>query len=193
MADEEKLKLDREKLDLDRERLNFDRDKAAYDQNYSQFRSLNDHLLRLPTLSTTLTGGLWFAAGVQDKLPLALEVRFALIYLAGWFGVMLILVMFRLRDVMQSYLDRLQTFNPAMFATGEPKNPQLPGLLRSYSMVRLFAVMAFIAAALSWVGAFWLFWPSTWPCVWWGVGATIALVLATFGVIMRRKSAELTI
>jgi hypothetical protein len=94
---------------------------------------------------------------------------------------------------MQSYLDRLKTFNPPMYANGEPKDPLLPGLLRSYSMVRLFAVMAFIAATLSWIGAFWLFWRPTWPSVWLGVGATIALVLATVWVIMRPKDAELTI
>jgi hypothetical protein len=193
MAEDEKLKLEREKLELDREKIKFDRDKAAFDQNYSQFRSLNDHLLRLPTLYTTLTGGLWFAAGVQDKLPLAPEVRFALIYLAGWFGLMLILVMFRLRDVMQSYLDQLQTFNPATFASGQPKKPRLPGLLRSYSMVDLFAVMAFIAAALSWIGAFWLFWPPAWPSVWLGVGATMVLVVAMFWVIMLGKSTQKTL
>jgi hypothetical protein len=122
---------------------------------------------------------------VQDKLPP--EIRFALIYLAGWFNLMIALVMFRLRDVMQSYLDRLREFHPPMFASGEPLKPQLPGLLRGYSMVRLFAVMSGIAVTLSWIGAFTFFWPNGWSSVWWGVGATMALVLGMFWVIMRRK------
>ena len=63
---------------------------------------VNDHLHRLPALSMTLTGGLWFAAGVQPNLPH--EIRFALIYVAGWFSLMLIVVMWRLRDVMDSWL-----------------------------------------------------------------------------------------
>jgi len=66
--DRRRLELDREKLNLDRSKLEFDRQKTVYDQNFAQFRNLNDHLHRLPTLSTTLTGGLWFAAGVQPTL-----------------------------------------------------------------------------------------------------------------------------
>lgn len=190
MANEEESvsSFEREKLELEKAKLAQDRDKTAFDQNFAQFRNLNDHLHRLPTLSTTLTGGLWFAAGVQKDLPA--EIRFALLYLAGWFSLMLILVMFRLRDVMQSYLDKIGKFHPHAFASGEPLNPQMPGLLANYSMVRLFAAMSFIAVGLSWFGAFKFFWPDGWPCRAYGVAATIAMVLLLLIFIMRRKGRE---
>lgn len=181
--------LDERKLKLEQSKLAQDRDKAAYDQNFLQFRNLNDHLHRLPTLSTTLTGGLWFAAGVQKDLPP--EIRFALLYLAGWFSLMLILVMFRLRDVMACYLEKIGQFHPPFFASGEPRSPQLPGLLAGYSMVRLFAAMSGIAGVLSWIGAFTFFWPAGWPYRGFGiVGTLVVIVLLLLWVMMRRKDSE---
>ena len=45
---------------------NFEREKACYQQNFEQARSLNGQMNRVPVLAMTLTGGLWFAAGVTE-------------------------------------------------------------------------------------------------------------------------------
>lgn len=180
LVDWYKLQLDRQKLALDQSKLAFDRDKASYDQNFNHFRNLNDHLHRLPTLCTTIAGGIWFAAGIKDTLDPAM--RFALMYLAGWFSLMLILVMIRMRDVMESYLEKIKEFNLPSFAGGKPKKPALPQFL-DYSMVSLFAAMAGITVVLSWLAEFYLFWPSTWCSVWYGVATTVVLVLSLFAII----------
>lgn len=158
---------------------------AVYNQNFAQFRSLSDQLHRLPTFSTTLIGGLWFAAGLKDTL--ATEIRFALIYLAGWFGLLAIFVMFRLRDVMQSYQEKIEEFYPDGYASGMPQKPMLSAPFNSYSMVLIFAIMAGITVLLSWAAAFIIFWPKNWICAWYGVGATLAAVLSLLCLIVLLK------
>jgi hypothetical protein len=186
--DRDKLTTDALKLELDRQKLKLDHDKAVFDQNFAQFRNLNDHLHRLPALSTTLTGGLWFAAGIQKDLPI--EIKFGLLYLAGWFSLILVLVMFRLRDVMESYLEKIKQFAGDGFATGEPTSPSFPGMPQSYDMVRLFALMGLIAGVLSWVGCFYFFW--SWSdCLRYGfLAATAVLLLAMFAFTRRSKTRD---
>ena len=55
----------------------FEREKVCYEQNFEQARSLNGQMNQVPVLAMTLTGGLWFAAGVTENLyP---EIRFDLL------------------------------------------------------------------------------------------------------------------
>ena len=65
--------------------------------------------------------------------------------------------MYRLRDVMESYLEQLKKFEPSGHVSGDPAKPRLPKAFKNYSMVRLFVGMAFLTAILSWIGGFGFF------------------------------------
>ena len=68
----------------------------------------------------TLTGGLWFGAGVTEHIPT--EIRFALLLFAGLCNLALILAVLRVRDVLESYLEKIKTFREASFASGRAEN-----------------------------------------------------------------------
>jgi hypothetical protein len=156
----------------------------CYVQNFEQFRSLNTQMNQVPVLAMTLTGGLWFGAGVTDHLDT--EIRFALLMLAGLSNVALVLVVLRIRDVLECYLERIQAFHPPSFAGGVPKQPRVPWL-GSYSMITIFCTLMLLAAAFSFVGAFSKYWPFT-ISLWWGVGGFSALLVFLYLVIFKRGS-----
>jgi hypothetical protein len=159
------------------------REELCYVQNFEQFRNLNAQMNHVPALAMTLTGGLWFGAGATENLDL--EIRFALLMLAGFNNLALILIVYRIRDVLESYLERIETFHPTSFAGGTPKNPRLPWL-GSYSMITVFCVLMLLAAIFSFIGGFWKYWPSA-ICVWWGVATLGLLLLGLYFLIFRRK------
>ena len=145
----------------------------CYTQNFEQARSLNTQMNHVPVLAMTLTGGLWFGAGVTKDLPE--EIRFALLIFAGFCNLSLIFAVLRIRDVLESYLEKLNEFNPENFASGKPKNPKLPWL-GSYSMILIYCALMLIGSLFSFVGAFWIYWPfesSRW------IGVILLLVLLT--------------
>src|SRR4051794_30890452 len=114
------------------------RERLCYVQNFEQFRSLNTQMTQVPVLAMTLTGGLWFGAGVTDHIDT--EIRFALLMLAGLSNIALTLVILRIRDVMEGYLDRIRDFHPTSFAGGKSKLPRVPWL-GSYSMITIFCTL----------------------------------------------------
>ncbi len=154
------------------------RQRLCYEQNFEQARSLNAQMNQVPVLAMTLTGGLWFGAGVTEKLPD--EIRFALLMFAGLCNLSLILAVLRIRDVLESYLEKVQEFYPKGFASGKPTNPKLPWL-GSYSMISIYCTLMLIAAFFSFFGAFWKYWPFVVPR-WAGV---IALVVLLGGIYVR--------
>jgi hypothetical protein len=134
----------------------FEREKVCYEQNFEQFRSLNEQMNRVPTIAVTLTGGLWFGAAVTQNMDLM--IRFALLVFAGLANVALGLSCLRIRDVMQSYAEKIRAFNETSFASGRPARPTL-GRFGDYSMIGIYAVLMVFAALLSWVAPS----PSTGP------------------------------
>ncbi|MDE2914926.1 MAG: hypothetical protein OXL68_18640 [Paracoccaceae bacterium] len=140
----------------------------------------------IPALAMTLTGGLWFGAGATVNLDI--EIRFALLMLAGFSNLALILIVYRIRDVLESYLERIEAFHPPSFVRGTPRNPRLPWL-GSYSMITIFCVLMLLAAIFSLIGAFWKYWPFA-ICVWWGVAALGLLLLCLYRILFRRRSAN---
>jgi len=158
------------------------REEICYVQNFEQFRNLNAQMNHVPALAMTLTGGLWFGAGATENLDV--EIRFALLMLAGFSDLALILIVYRIRDVLESYLERIETFHPASFAGGTPKKPRLPWL-GSYSMITIFCVLMLLAAIFSFIGAFWKYWPFA-ISVWWGAAALVLLLLGLYFLIFRR-------
>jgi hypothetical protein len=158
-----------------------DRQKACYEQNFEQARSLNVQMNNVPVLAMTLTGGLWFGAGVTQNLPT--EIRFALLLFAGLCNLALILAILRIRDVLESYLEKIKEFHPQSFASGRPVSPKIPWL-GSYSMISIYAALMFIGGIFSFFGAFWKYWPFE-LCRWLGVAALISILFVLYLILFR--------
>lgn len=134
----------------------FEREKVCYEQNFKHARGLNAQMNQIPTLAITLTGGLWFAAGLTEKLQP--NMRFGLLLFAWLCDIGLVLAMIRVRDVFHSYLEKLKEFNPDSYVQGRPAKPAI-GRLGAYSMVAVYALLMLCASLLSIVGAFAFYWP----------------------------------
>jgi hypothetical protein len=156
----------------------FERDQVCYEQNCEHARSLNIQMNGIPVLAVTLTGGLWF--GVVSTQGLGTQVRFALLAFAGICNIALALSALRIRDVFQSYIERIEEFNPSAAATGKPKKPIVPGL-RGYSMISLLCSLMFLASGLSFFGAFEHYWPFEFSsCFGWGALAVLLVPLVAY-------------
>lgn len=157
----------------------FEREKASYEQNFEQARGLNAQMNQIPTLAMTLTGGLWFAAGVTEKMQT--PMRFGLLIFAGLCNIGLVLAILRVRDVFHSYLEKLKTFHPPSYVDGRPTSPKM-GRLGDYSMVTVYALLMLIASLLSLLGAFKFYWPFEARMIPLGIGVAIGSLttLATF-------------
>lgn len=141
---------------MDIQQLEFERERVCYEQNFEQARSLNGQMNQIPTVAITLTGGLWFAAGLTVKMQA--QMRFGLLIFAALCDVGLGLAILRVRDVFHSYLEKLKVFHPPSFVEGRPTRPKM-GRLGSYSMVTVYALLMFAACLLSLFGAFTFYWP----------------------------------
>jgi len=137
----------------------FEREKICYEQNFQQARSLNEHLHRIPTLSMTLTGGLWFGVGLKaDVDPV---FRSALLLFTGIGNLFLILVALKIRDVFQSYLEKISAFHPDSYVKGSPQKPTVKRMGK-YTMLMFFLVLMLTAALMSFGGALYIGWPCGW-------------------------------
>lgn len=159
------------------------RQRVCYEQNFEQARSLNVQMNQVPALAMTLTGGLWFGAGVTKNLyP---QIRFGLLLFAGFCNIALILAALRIRDVFHSYLERIKEFHPASFASGKPKNPKVPQL-GDYSMISIYCVLMAIGGLLSFIGALGFYWPFKFT-PWFGLVALIAILVLLYFTLFRRN------
>lgn len=129
---------------------NFEREKVCYQQNFEQARSLNSQMNRVPVLAMTLTGGLWFAAGIAENLHCVM--RFALLLFAGFCNLALIAAVLRIRDVIQSYLEKLKDFHPDGYVGGKSESSMVPWL-SDYSMIVIFCMLMGVGSLLSFGGA----------------------------------------
>lgn len=127
-----------------------------FEHNSAQVRALNEQMNRVPALSITLTGGLWFGAGAVESLDEV--IRFGLLLFAGLSNLVLVLACIRIRDVLASYFEKIAEFDPTSAASGRPQRAKL-GQLGNYSMITLYSLLMTTAAALSFMGAIVFFWP----------------------------------
>jgi len=163
------------------------REKTCYVQNFEQARSLNSQMNNVPVLAMTLTGGLWFAAGVTDNLfP---EIRFLLLLFAGFCNIALIFSAIRIRDVFHSYLEKIEAFHPESYTTGKPKNPKAP-MLGDYSMISIYSTLMGIAAFLSFLGAFVFYWPFFDVPFWVGLIILFVVLVIFYLLLFRREKAD---
>lgn len=166
----------------------FEREKLCYQHNTAQMRALNEQMTRVPPIAITLTGGLWFAASQGSVDPV---IKFGLLLFAGIANVGLGFSCFRIRDVMKSYLEKIEEFDPAYFANGRPKKPLLPWFV-DYSMITIYVSLMGAAALLSIGGALTTFWPfeqSRWFALIAAGAVCIALPLLQ-SLLKRRSSAR---
>jgi 2-polyprenyl-3-methyl-5-hydroxy-6-metoxy-1,4-benzoquinol methylase len=89
---------------------------AAFNQNHEAFRSLNQQMWQIPLISMTLTGGLWFGVSTVGDNPV---FKLALLGLACVGNLILLVVIHRLRFVMDGYLCWLETFDVSGFVKAE--------------------------------------------------------------------------
>lgn len=165
----------------------FEREKVCYEQNFQQARSLNGQMNQVPVLAMTLTGGLWFAAGVTENLYA--ELRFGLLLFAGFCNIALILAALRIRDVFRSYLERIKQFHPESFASGKPEGPKVPQL-GDYSMITIYCTLMAIGSVLSFAGALVFYWPFGFG-KWIGILALIVVFGALYLALFKtRQKAE---
>ncbi len=134
----------------------FERELACYDQNFSQFRSLNEQMIKIPTIAVTITGGLWFIVGANPEL--AKGVAFIFLLFAGLINIGLGVSCIRIRDVMNSYQEKIQEFSSSHYADGVPKEPVF-SFLRNYSMIIIYSSLMATAGVLSFFLAIEFYWP----------------------------------
>lgn len=168
----------------------FERERACYEQNFIQARTLNQQMNQVPTLSVTLTGGLWFAAGVSENLEIG--IRFALLLFVGLCNIALVLAAIRIRDTFASYLEKIKEFHPPSFASGRPSDPKLPSL-GDYSMISIYCSLMGVASLISFVGAFFIYWPFEQLNRWAGISVLTVILLVFFfwiGCLSMRKASQ---
>lgn len=163
----------------------FEREKVSFEQNFEQARSINSQMNRVPQIAMSLTGGLWFGAGLTEGVDP--NIRFLLLLFAGFCNIAFILICMRTRDVFQSYLEKLEAFSKGAYVSGRPENSKTPWL-GSYSMISIYASLMSFAAFSSFVGAFAFYWPFSF-CKLYGIAALlIALALLAFFVFRKKTS-----
>lgn len=84
-----------------------DRDFEIYKQRCEDFRSLNAILWQVPVMLMTITGGLWFAIA---KFEMSRYPRVGLLLFVVIINVIFMRVLYRLRQVMESLLERIHYF-----------------------------------------------------------------------------------
>ena len=166
-----------------REHEDFERERACYEQNFEQARSLNAQMNQVPVLAMSLTGGLWFAAGVTRHLYA--PIRFSLLLFAGFCDIALILAALRIRDVFHSYLEHIKNFRPDSFASGRPEHPKVPRL-GDYSMIAIYCALMAIGSILSFAGALLIYWPFQFG-KWIGIVAVVVVLVLLYCVLFRRR------
>ena len=134
----------------------FERERVCYEQNSEQARSLNVQMNQVPAFAMTLTGGLWFAVGAIEHIDDV--IRFWLLMLAGVSNLALIASVLRIRDIFDSYLEKLKEFRPKSFADGKPEQGRAP-YLTDYSMVYIYCTLMGVGSLLSIGGALTYYWP----------------------------------
>lgn len=161
----------------------FEREKACFDHNCAQVRMLSKQMGRVPTVAVTLTGGLWFAAA---QAQIDGKARFGLFLFAGFANIGLALSCFRIRDVIESYLEKIREFSPNNFSTGRPRRPTLHKFSK-YSMISVYAGLMVVAAIMSFAAAFIFYWPFAEAYRWLSIFVFLLMLIALAGSILDKR------
>lgn len=128
----------------------FQRDKAVFEQNCIQLRTLIQEFHKTPLMSATLTGGLVAVLSVFKQHDKQFEI-FAVVVcaLVALFNTMIGISCIRIRDVMESYIEKASLFSEDFGErSGKPSRPILASL-GSFSIALGYAVMMWVTAAVA--------------------------------------------
>ena len=109
----------------------WEKEKIIYQENCTNFRHLNEILWRVPVLAMTLTGGLWFGIA---SLNISNNIRIVLLLLSCVANLIFIVVLFRLRKIMDRYLRDIRNFENKELSHG-------------YIVVSFFSLLLFVSAS----------------------------------------------
>lgn len=110
----------------------FERKKVCYEQNCENFRSLNKIMWQVPIIAMTLTGGLGYGL---ERLSNVGEFKTDLLIFAGIANVVFVIVLFRLRYVMEELLEKME-----LFETGNARSS------KSYIVVSIFSALLLLSS-----------------------------------------------
>lgn len=125
----------------------FEREKICYEQDCEHMRSLNQIMWQVPMIAMTLTGGLWYAVATVKSVDII--ARTGLLLFSAIANVGLIVVINRVRDVIEVYLNKMRGFNPEGFANASNSKDRvvcktfsgLMGVGATFSLVAVYLIL----------------------------------------------------
>lgn len=94
--------------DLEEHKWRFKTLELKYLEAGQHLRSLNQLMWQVPSMVIAITGGLWYGATTVDEL----QARTVVLSFAAVFSVLTIVIIWRLRQLIQIHIDRQQLFSP---------------------------------------------------------------------------------
>lgn len=82
-------------------------DERIYEQCCLEFRSINGFFWQIPLIMMTLNGGLWYSVA---SLTLDVSAQRGILWFAAGANVVMIVGLWRLRNIMAGLLDRIRAF-----------------------------------------------------------------------------------
>lgn len=94
--------------DLEERKWKFKTLELQYIEAGQHLRSLNQLMWQVPSMAIAITGGLWYGATTVHEL----QARTVVLSFAAAFSVLTIVIILRLRQLIQMHIDRQQLFSP---------------------------------------------------------------------------------
>lgn len=94
--------------DLEERKWRFKTLELKYLEAGQHLRSLNQLMWQVPSMVIAITGGLWYGATTVDEL----QARTVVLSFAAVFSVLTIVIIWRLRQLIQMHIDRQRLFAP---------------------------------------------------------------------------------
>lgn len=114
-------------------------DQFIYEQSYQEFRSLNGFFWQIPLIMMTLNGGLWYSVA---SLSLGLAAKQGILWFAVLANLVMIVALWRLRNVMQKLLDIIRRIEGTGSEGSEAAGKEGAGRIVQWG----FGILLFVAA-----------------------------------------------
>lgn len=129
----------RHALELEAQKWNYKKDELQYLEAGQHLRSLNQLMWQVPGMVIAITGGLWYGATtVESELP-----RTVVLLFAALFDILTILIIWRLRDLIEKHITLQRSFSPSLDSASKGKK----------TVIICWSVALIAAAAVGLVGA----------------------------------------
>ncbi len=107
----------RNALELEAQRWNYKKDELQYLEAGQHLRSLNQLMWQVPGMVIAITGGLWYGATtVESELP-----RTVVLLFAALFDILTILIIWRLRDLIEKHITLQRSFSSSTDSASKGK------------------------------------------------------------------------